>query len=250
MKKNTFLSGTTRKLATLTFLAILGWHSGSTALPKPSFEIAQAFNPPRRGAPPRTSDAGTRGCSVSEGNNQPLTALVPVKDLALTLESHPTLFWYVPHAEGKMLKFTLMDKNDTTIIYEKALPAPSESGIVSIRLSKEEAEGLKNNELYHWYLSLVCDPQDRTGDIIVDGWIERIEASDPLKAQIQQASPEALPKIYAESGIWHDALSAMAQLYDRHPQDGAIANQWETLLRSVQLDAFAQSQLLSSSESE
>lgn len=250
MKKNTNLSNITRKLATLTFVATLGWQSASTALPKPSFEIAQTFNPPGRGAPPRTADAGTRGCSIAEGNSQPLTALVPVKDLALTLESHPTLFWYVPQAEGKTLKFTLLDKNDQTIIYEKELPAPSESGIVSIQLSQAETEGLKNNELYHWYLSLVCDPQDRTGDIIVDGWIERIETNADLRASIQQADAEMLPKIYAESGIWHDALSAMVKLYNENPEDGAIASQWETLLHSVQLDAFAQTQIISPSESE
>ncbi|MDJ1176021.1 DUF928 domain-containing protein [Roseofilum capinflatum] len=250
MKRNTHLSKAIHNLAALTFVATLGWQSASTALPKPSFEIAQAFNPPGRGAPPRTADVGTRGCSVSEGNSQPLTALIPVKDLALTLESHPTLFWYVPKAEGKTLQFTLLDKNDETIIYEKEVPAPSESGIVSIELSKAETEGLKNNELYHWYLSIVCDPQDRTGDIIVDGWIERMEANADLKAQIQQANPETLPKLYAESGIWHDALSAMAKLYHENPQNGAIASQWQTLLRSVQLDAFAQTPILSPSESE
>ncbi|MDJ1181233.1 DUF928 domain-containing protein [Roseofilum sp. BLCC_M91] len=248
MKRNTNLSKITRKLACLTVIATLGWPSAANALPKPSFEIAQAFNPPGRGAPPRTADAGTRGCSVSEGNTKPLTALVPVKDLALTLKSHPTLFWYVPQAEGKTLVFTLLDKNDETIIYEKEVPAPSESGIVSIELSTEETEGLKTNELYHWYLSIVCDPQDRTGDIIVDGWIERMEANADLKAQIQHSDPETLPKIYAESGIWHDALSAMAKLYNENLQDGAIASQWETLLRSVQLDAFAQTPILSPSE--
>ncbi|MDJ1171717.1 DUF928 domain-containing protein [Roseofilum sp. BLCC_M154] len=248
MKKNTHLSKITYQLATLTFLATLGWQSASTALPRPSFEIAQAFNPPGRGAPPRTADVGTRGCSVSDANAEPLTALVPVKDLALTLESHPTLFWYVPKAEGKTVKFTLLDKNDQTIIYEKELPAPSASGIVGIELSPDEMEGLKENELYHWYLSVVCDPQDRTGDIIVDGWIERMEADGDLKAQIQAANPEALPKIYAESGIWHDALSAMAKLYNENPQNEAIASQWETLLRSVQLDAFANTPILSLSE--
>jgi len=248
--KNNTNSSITHKLALLTVVATLGWQNGSTALPRPSFEIAQTFNPPGRGAPPRTADAGTRGCSVSEGNTKPLTALVPVKDLALTLESHPTLFWYVPQAEGKTLKFTLLDRNDQTIIYEKQLPAPSESGIVGIELLQGQTEGLEENQLYHWYLSLVCDPQDRTGDIVVDGWIERVAASPDLTAQIQEADPEALPRIYAESGIWHDALSAIAQLYNENPQNGAIASQWETLLRSVQLDAFAQTPILSPSESE
>lgn len=248
MKKNTHLSKITYQLATLTFLATLGWQSASTAVPKSSFEIAQAFNPPGRGAPPRTADVGTRGCSVSDTNAEPLTALVPVKDLALTLESHPTLFWYVPQAEGKTLKFTLLDKNDQNIIYEKELPAPSASGIVGIELSKDGMEGLKENELYHWYLSLVCDPQDRTGDIIVDGWIERMEATPELAAQIQEASPEALPQIYAKSGIWHDALSALVKLYNKNRQNQAIASQWKTLLHSVQLDAFAQTPILSPSE--
>ncbi len=251
MKKSTHISIISRKIAVLTALLCLGSQTIAQAIPisysQGGFLLAQTFNPPGRGAPPKTADMGTRGCSVSPGQ-KPLTSLVPEQDLALTTQEYPTLFWYVPQAAGKTLRFTLMDEQDQTILYEKTIAAPSEGGIVSLKLSEDWQQrnlksgqfvGLKANQLYHWYLSLACDPTDATGNVTLDGWIERTELSEDLQEKLAKTSPEDRGKIYAAAGIWHDALAAIAQLYtdSAHP---AIAPQWETLLNSVKLGAFAQ----------
>ncbi|MDJ1182763.1 DUF928 domain-containing protein [Roseofilum casamattae] len=241
----------TQKTLILAILATLGGQSSLQA--NPNIYLAQTFKPPGRGAPPKTADAGTRGCTISAGERQSLTALVPGEALALTTQEKPTLFWYLPEAKGKTVQFTLLDRNDETIIYETEIGGLSQSGIVGIDLSQiaptsKGTTGLEVDRLYHWYMVIVCDPTDRTGDVVVDGWIERVEPSQALQAQLQNTAAVDRAKIYAEAGIWHDALSAIAKQYYSGSANPAIAAQWETLLRSVELDAFTNTPILKMSQ--
>lgn len=205
--------------------------------------VAQAFQPPSRETPARTADGGTRGCSSVKPGEKAMTALTPPKHLALTVAERPTLFWYVPASGGHTLEFTLLDRNDEQVLYKTTLSAPAKSGIISLSLP-QNLPPLKEGQLYHWYLTMVCDPSDRTGDVVLDGWFERTAPSASLASQLQKASQRERPALYAKAGIWYESLTALAELRQNYPNDAAVAAGWKELLNSVQLGQFAEEPLI------
>ncbi|MCT7948627.1 DUF928 domain-containing protein [Ancylothrix sp. C2] len=203
--------------------------------------ISQTFQPPDRGAPPRTADGGSRGCGLVKPGQKGLTALTPGNSLPLTVSEKPTFFWYVPASTAVRLEFTLMDETDSQVIYTTKIPLPSKAGIVGFTLPKTNAPALKIGKMYHWYLAMVCDSNDRTGDTVVDGWIERTVQSASLTEQLNQAnSLSEQAAVYADAGIWHEAVSTLAKLRQNQPENQELLNSWERLLRSVELERFAQ----------
>lgn len=203
--------------------------------------ISQSFQPPDRGAPPRTADGGSRGCGLVKPGQKGLTALTPGKFLPLTVSEHPTFFWYVPSSSAERLEFTLMDETDTQVIYTTTIPLPSKPGIVGFTLPKANAPALKIGKMYHWYLAMVCNSNDRTGDTVVDGWIERTSQSASLEQQLKQAkSLSEQAEVYAKAGIWHEAVATLASLRRDQPENQTFLTSWKQLLNSVELQQFAQ----------
>jgi hypothetical protein len=45
--------------------------------------------------------------------------------------------------------------------------------------------------------------------------------------------------LYAENGIWHDALTQLAQLRRSHPQAKNFRNDWQKLLTDIGLEELA-----------
>ncbi len=209
----------------------------------PADALAQAFQPPDRGSPPRTADGGTRGCSSFKPGEKALTPLTPPKHLALTTGEHPTFYWYIPQSPGKTLEFSLLDSQDEQVLYKTTVSAPSQSGIVSLSLPSN-LPPLQVGKQYHWYLVMACDTRDRTGDVAVDGWLERTALTPDLEAKLQTASPREQVAIYAKAGIWYESLEALIQLRRNYPNDKEVATGWKALLNSVELGQFVEEPLV------
>jgi hypothetical protein len=233
------LVGLTRRVVGLLLLLELMSSVGGIA---PAF--AQDYIPPDRGAPGRREGGGTRGgCMAQQPSSQPsLTALMPDTNSGLTLAEHPAFFWYVPQSSATAAEFVLLDQSDTEV-YKTTLPVPAQAGVVSINLPAE-APALEVGKSYHWYFSLVCDPLDRSADVFTSGWVKRTAPAAELAQALATASAEAKPAIYAKHGIWYEALTELAKLRHNQPQNAALINQWQTLLKSVGLEQLANQPLL------
>jgi len=193
------------------------------------------FRPPNRGMPGRREGGGTRGgsCPVQQPG---LTALMPDSNLGLTVASQPTFFWYVPQNSAAAAEFTLLGP-DNTERYKTLVTVPTEAGIVSLSLPQDK--GLEAGQSYRWYFSLICDPLDRSEDSFTTGWVERIEPNADLSKALKTAPAADLPNLYAQAGLWYDALTALASLRQSQPQNTAVVAQWQDLLQSVGLKALA-----------
>lgn len=211
---------------------------------------AEVFQPPNRGAPPSTAEGGSRGCSALKPGEKPLTALTPANHMALTVSEHPTFFWYVPESGASNLEFTLLDENDQEVLYKTTVNVSKTPGIVSISLPKSTAKPLEVGKQYHWYLTSICDASDRTGDVFIDGWVERIEPTADLKAALESATPDTLPAVYARAGIWHEAIASLAALREQNPSDTTILARWEELLDSAKLNQFSEYPLISAQKAD
>lgn len=193
--------------------------------------ISQIFRPPNRGAPPRTVGGASRGGCLRASSQ--LTALTPVESLGLTTASHPTFFWYIPRTNSPTAEILIQDDHDTDI-YHATIPLPGTSGIVSFTLP-ETAPPLEAGKTYQWYISLVCVANDRLQDVFTSAGVQRVEAEVALTEQLQQAGENDRPQIFAEAGIWHEAIASLAEQLRSNPTDPQLLSQWQALLTSVGL---------------
>lgn len=202
-----------------------------TQLPTYSLEFPSTTN---RGAPARTAGGGVRGDSCTE-KGVPLTALVPNNNIGTTVAANPTFFWYVPESSAQSAEFVVLD-NEGNEVYLKTFALPRTSGVVKLALPQTASLAINKN--YRWEFAVICNPQDRTQDQVIQGLIQRSEPDSDLKTKLEKASPLEQAELYAKAKIWQETLTLAAQLRSSHPDT------WEGLLKSVGLDAIAKKPLI------
>lgn len=202
------------------------------------------FRPPEGIGKPPTSGAGTRSGSCSQDASipdPPLTVLIPrvdstEGDFGLTVSEYPDFFVYVPVTEARTVTFVVRDENWNDI-YRRQIPISGEAGIVKVSLPKT-GEALAVNRNYRWDFAVLCSPENDRGtsnEIAVAGWIRRIALDATVAAQLREATRGEIPSIYAENGIWHEALSSLTALIQENPGNADLLQQWKTLLESAGL---------------
>ncbi|OUL24649.1 hypothetical protein BV372_28790 [Nostoc sp. T09] len=206
-----------------------------------------------RGAPGSRKGGGTRdghSCSALEIKER-LIALIPAIESepaishvwGLTVEASPTLWFYVPYLpkDIKVGELELWDETNPEPrnyqqIYQGTFTVTGTPGAIALSLpSSVKLEADKN---YHWYLSLNMNCNGEKQSVDVNGWIERVKFNNNLA--VQQPSAERNQVIlYAQNGIWYNAITLLAQLRRRHPQTETLLADWKQLLGDVGLEEFA-----------
>jgi len=224
------------------------------------------FTPPP--PPPNRSAAGQRGGAASRGcgkGMESLMALAPdykqnisskqgetipvTKIWGLTTDDYPTFWFFVPYDKSSIteMEFVIKDKSQkpSKTIYRKFLDKPEKPGIISVDTKKAieplQVGQTKHQKKYHWFLKLKvkCSPQQSVESKFVDGWIERVNLNANLTKSIQQATPVQKAALYAENGIWHDALTVLGKTRSNQPDNASSLANWTTLLKSEELDSLA-----------
>ncbi|MDZ8264370.1 DUF928 domain-containing protein [Nostoc sp. ChiQUE01b] len=211
------------------------YHSNKT------WQISQTFKPPQRGKPPASAGGSTRGSSCLTGKKL-IIPLIPPDKLGLTFAQHPTFFWYIPPSKLKTAKFLLLTE-DQNVFYETSFTLPNKPGIISFKLP-DSAPTLTVGKTYHWYLTIVCDHQDNSENPTVEGWVERTQPGATLSQALAKANLYKLPTIYAEAGIWHEALTSLVQLRRTEPNNFKAKLDWRQFFKSVGLSAIASEPLI------
>ncbi|MBD2610071.1 DUF928 domain-containing protein [Nostoc punctiforme FACHB-252] len=217
--------------------------------------------PENRGAPGDRQGAGTRGDCPNV--SKPLTALVPLIPrtlslkqqtttdkplskfvLGLTTAEYPTFWFYVPYQikDIDVVKFVVLDENNNSITKEPLLINLSRTpGVISVRVPTTE-KPLEIGKYYHWYFLIDCKSQtssEESEDIAVEGLVQRIEPNPDLVRRLGTATPQERVALYAQAGIWEDALTLLSELRLAKPKDTALASDWQDLLKSVGLEDVA-----------
>ena len=182
------------------------------------------YKPPvGRGVPGGRIGGGTRGGDLTFV----LSALAP-NHTGLTLQEQPIVYWYISKTMTSPLEFTLTDTGIKPLV-EARLTPPFEPGIHALKLSDYGVK-LSPAKRYKWFVSLVVDPERRSRDIRAGGTIERVESKDGLSTTLAQADPRRTPFIYAEAGLWYDAIEAISTLIQASPNDPILLKQRASLL--------------------
>ena len=184
---------------------------------------------------------GNRRGGASRGNcpptQPPLTALIPATNLGLTTQEDPTLWFYIPYnsTDIRQAELMLLDENQRPVL-EKPMKVQLSGtpGIIGVTLPST-AKPLELEREYHWFFELVCDSENPSNNPRVDGWIKRVQPSSELIAQLENNQTEKSYLVYAENGIWYDALTRIIEVMRVNPTDSTLTNDWSDLLESVGL---------------
>lgn len=192
------------------------------------------FRPPASDAPPVRVTGGSRGAGDSATT---LEVLAP-NETGLTTLEQPSLFWFQSKPANAKFELTLLQENKAKPLLQLKIERSSKAGIQRLKLSDQGVK-LASGVEYQWVVALITDPDNRSSDLIASGVIKRIEASADLKEKIAKSTPASLPEVYAEQGIWYDALSVLSDEIDAQPDNKALQETRADLLRQVGLKSAA-----------
>jgi Domain of Unknown Function (DUF928) len=250
------------KLLSVAILSI--WLSGALCLNSASaIPTKQKFKLP---PPPQRGIVGNRSAAASRDRclavPQPLTAIVPayITDPAqperfdgvwgLTAMERPTFWFYLPYPKTEIVEisFTLQDEsnpNDPQIVYQNLAVTPSlTSNLMSVRLPQSIAP-LALNKPYRWFLKV----NRNCGMSYVRGWVQRQDLTSNLRDRLPRIPLQDRATLYAENGLFYDAVAILASLKISKPQDPSIQQDWQNLLDSIELQNLEDRSLKSRSRS-
>lgn len=188
------------------------------------------YKPPLRGAPGGRVGGGTRGT----GREAFVLSVLAPNHTGLTTSEQPSLFWFISNASSYPVELTLVDPEKTELLVEMRIDPPVAAGVHRLRLSDHKVR-LAPGTAYQWYVAVVPDGGRRSKDILAGGMIERVSVPDGLVDKVSKASQAQLPSLYAEAGLWYDAMAALNELIEQAPDDRVLREQRSALLRQIGL---------------
>ncbi|MEO1399855.1 MAG: DUF928 domain-containing protein [Cyanobacteria bacterium J06635_1] len=192
--------------------------------------VALRYNPPNRGAPSLTRNAGSRTGLCSD-----MTALQPTQtNWGETLDARPTFGIYVAEPVSS-LTFELKDILSNEIVHRTTFETINGPGISLYQLP-DTAASLEPDRLYRWQISLDCELTGKTDK--ADGVIMRRVASDELQAALDATPESDMPTLLAEHGLWYDAVKTLLRQRLNQSENETLAADWQQLMQHpvVQLD--------------
>jgi hypothetical protein len=192
------------------------------------------YIPPVRSAPGGRVGGSTRG----PGTPPTLSALAP-DHTGLTIQEQPSLYWYLSKPTSYPIEFTIIDDRAIQPLIERRLSGSLQPGMQRVRLA-EYGLRLSVGVLYRWSVALVVDPDNRSRDVIAGGAIERIAPPTELRAKLARAGKTRAPYLYAQAGLWYEALAAISDLIDAAPNDQVLRQERASLLEQVGLPQIAE----------
>ena len=169
-----------------------------------------------------------------------LDVLAPDEIGETTLEQ-PSLFWFQSKPADAKFELTLLQENKAKPIIQVSVERSTKAGIQRLKLSDHGAK-LSPGVEYQWVVALVTDADNRSKDLVASGVIKRVDPSADLKEKVAKAAPGSLAAIYADAGVWYDALSVLSDQIDAHPNDKSLRQSRADLLSQVGLKAAAQAE--------
>lgn len=220
-----------------------------------------SFNLPA--PPPGPSPGGRSRGGAKRGEctkvNPELTALVPftkkgketdsVTDVwGLTTVENPSWLFYVPYTKNSAYstEFVLKDEQDDSIYQTVPLTLPDQPGIIRVSLQSNTSR-LEVGKRYRWFLTVNCNQKKESLPVYVyvEGVIQRVNLSQEVTQKLKTATPQQQVAIYAQNGIWHEALTKLAELRQQYPHDLALQAEWQNLLASFQFNDVAAKPIVS-----
>jgi hypothetical protein len=131
----------------------------------------------------------------------------------------------------------LMGKEMKSILQVR-IADETRAGFHPIRLA-DHGLRLQTDVVYQCFVSMVTDLKHPSKDIISGGAIERIAFQKNFQKILQETDSKRISHVYAEEGLWYDAMNALCSRIDEAPNDSLLHQQRISLLRQGDLTEAA-----------
>jgi hypothetical protein len=160
-----------------------------------------------------------------------------------TISAHPKFFVYIPQTSAQKAQLTLFNNNQEYLA-EATFGLTGTPGVVSFSLPSN-APALEVGKTYKWSVQILCETGDgdKGGNPTAEGEVERIQPPAAL-VNIEKVALSERPALYAQSQVWYESLSSLAELQNANPKDLSLKEDWEDLLNSVHLNTVAKAPIL------
>lgn len=218
------------------FSAILVGLSSFSLNSKALADINQGYiPPPNPDRIQRTEAGGSRGCDGLD-TSVSLTLLTPHNHVATTVSDRPTFLWHVSALVP--IRFALVEPGVSKPVMEKLIKA-KKPGIVELKVPPSVPKLVVGKE-YRWTVSIPCNEQRPSENIYARAWIKRVASTPELAQKLRGVSQERQrAEIYASSGIWNNAISAIYTASNADPKDQLSSKYFLELLNQVGLSKVA-----------
>jgi len=196
--------------------------------------VAQlAYKPPMRGAPATRVGGGSRGAGFALR----LNVLAP-NETGYTVKDKPTIYWFASETINVPVELTVISTESLQAaskpLLDITLQPPIAKGIHALRLA-DHGVALKPDIEYQWFVAAVRDPQQRSNDVLAGGTIKRVAESGALQSQLKRSGQAQWPAVYAEAGIWYDAIDQLSKQIDSNRGNDKLRGERAALLEQVGL---------------
>lgn len=151
----------------------------------------------------------------------------------LTIAERPTFFVNIPPTSAQQAFFSLKDEMGK-VHYQAIVPVVSKGKVMRFTLPQATLP-LVVGKRYQWGVATLCSGKLKPDSPFVSSWIQRVEPSTKLVAQITQATPIDRASLYGSNGIWYDTLTTIADMRQQQPNNLTLVSTWSELLSSVGL---------------
>jgi len=160
-------------------------------------------------------------------------ALAPEHTGLTTLEQ-PSLYWYLSKPVAIRIEIAAVGNQGVTTVFETRVASPATGGVQKMDLARHGIR-LQPGIEYRWSVTPETAPKQSSNSAA----IERIVASPQLTQRIEATPRVKHAGVYAEEGIWYDAIAALGELIEHSPEDLELRAQRAALLEQVGLKMAA-----------
>jgi hypothetical protein len=173
---------------------------------------------------------------------QIIAAFAP-QQTGLTVNPQPRLYWYLSSDWDWEIEFTLNEVGAPEPLLELTLGLPPDkdrhlAGFHSLNLADYDIRLEKDKE-YEWFIAIVPDPMERSGDLVTSATIRLVDPPKDLTQQLASVAEVAHYQVYAKNGLWYEAADALSQQIEKNPQDNTLRLQRAALNQQVKMHKVA-----------
>lgn len=155
--------------------------------------------------------------------------------IAFTTTANPTVWIHIPEQPAPLQgEFVLMNESQQALVIQP-VTLPDTTSIVGIPVETPLSMG----QTYYWVFSILETPNSPTDNPRVEGLMRRMEPTSELVTALENSDGvRAQAAIWADHGIWHEALTNLATLQQTVPGETSQQD-WYSFLDSVGLGAIS-----------
>ena len=133
------------------------------------------------------------------------------------------MYWYLSSPWPNYIEFTLNETGKIDPVLELEIwPAEGEdihqAGMHNVNLADYDIT-LEADKEYEWFVVIVLDPEQRSGDLLSSGIIKLTTPPETLPNNL---SDEQAYVAYAEHGLWYDAIHDLSTQILNNPDNKTL----------------------------